>query len=421
LTRITRTESVIFWFLQLGIVAIPLVVTRGADTFRLPKELFFEALSAVVFSACAIQTLLHPAAGILKRLRGHRKGVAITLAAVLWTLITTLTSTQRILSIETLLWVTCCAMFSLSAVALLQPRQIHFLLIPFIPVTVNAIVAVLQRERIWNPWIFTPDIEIRYRTTGFLGNPDDVGALLVVPLIAAVVLTIEYRGRARLLFGTVAAVITAGLLATETLTSVMAAGIAASLLLVRLPRRITLAVIVAVALLIGGAFALHLPVTTRVAVVTKQLAGGEVLFATSSRLQSFSAAWRMFLDHPLVGVGPGCFGFWYVPYWVSSFYGHPEFMGFPDHFAEAHNDHLQTLATTGIVGYAIFCAALWLVASGRLTKGSDPRSPFVRTFALPAAVCMTIVTLGLFPLELAAPTSVMLYFAAAVVSWSALP
>jgi O-antigen ligase len=336
---------------------------------------------------------------------------------VVWTLITTLTSTQRLLSAETLVWVVCCAMFFLSAVALVEWRSVHILLLPLIPAVVNAVIVILQRQQIWNPFVFTADMSLRLRTIGLLGNPDDVGALLVVPVVAAVVLMIEHRGALRFLYGTMFGIIGAALLTTETLSALVAAGAAMLALLLRMPRKIALVLMLIVALSIGAGLAVHLPIVERVAVVTRLFAAGNLHAATSARTQSYLAAWRMFVDHPVVGVGPGCFGFWYVPYWVSLFPSHPEFILVTDHFAESHNDHLQILATTGLGGYIVFWAALWRLASRRRPADSEPQARFVRTFAVPSAIAVGVLTLGLFPLELAAPTSVILYFAGVVTSW----
>jgi hypothetical protein len=316
---------------------------------------------------------------------------------VVWTLITTLTSTQRLLSAETLVWVVCCAMFFLSAVALVESRSVHILLLPLIPAVVNAVIAILQRQQIWNPFVFTADMSLRLRTIGLLGNPDDVGALLVVPVVAAVVLMIEHRGALRFLYGTMFGIIGAALLTTETLSALVAAGAAMLALLLRMPRKIALVLMLIVALSIGAGLAVHLPIVERVAVVTRLFAAGNL--------------------HAAVGVGPGCFGFWYVPYWVSLFPSHPEFILVTDHFAESHNDHLQILATTGLGGYIVFWAALWRLASRRRPADSEPQARFVRTFAVPSAIAVGVLTLGLFPLELAAPTSVILYFAGVVTSW----
>ena len=68
---------------------------------------------------------------------------------------------------------------------------------------------------------------------------------------------------------------------------------------------------------------------------------------------------------------------------------------------EAHNDQLQVLAETGVIGYAILIAAF--VAFALTARGArrDPRESFARDAALPLAVSIFVSTLAQFPLQLA--------------------
>ena len=94
-------------------------------------------------------------------------------------------------------------------------------------------------------------------------------------------------------------------------------------------------------------------------------------------------------------------------------------------FGEVHNDHLQVASETGLPGYALFLAALVLVASATWRPRTVPaekeddrsRATFVRLLALPLAVSMFILALAQFPLELVAPTHAYLWAAAAIVAW----
>jgi hypothetical protein len=78
-------ETLIWWSLQLGLIAIPLWISRGRDVYRIPKELLFAGFAIVIFAACAIVSILDPQRGILQRLRNYRATVIIALAAVGWT------------------------------------------------------------------------------------------------------------------------------------------------------------------------------------------------------------------------------------------------------------------------------------------------------------------------------------------------
>jgi putative inorganic carbon (hco3(-)) transporter len=86
-------------------------------------------------------------------------------------------------------------------------------------------------------------------------------------------------------------------------------------------------------------------------------------FTVQSRLALWDAAGAMFLEHPVMGAGFGTYRFAlqrYVP-------------GMTDQL-DAHNLYLQTLAETGIVGFSVFFAALWVSFRGstKVIKHPDP-------------------------------------------------
>jgi O-antigen ligase len=69
-------------------------------------------------------------------------------------------------------------------------------------------------------------------------------------------------------------------------------------------------------------------------------------FAAVERMAHWQAGWDMFLDHPVMGVGPGNFNDRYPDYFVRS-----EFRFSQGH---AHNYYIHALAETGLVGLAIY-------------------------------------------------------------------
>jgi O-antigen ligase len=415
--KTSPAERFIWWSLQLGVIAVPLVFSVGHDAYRLPKQLLFEALAIAVFAACAAVSIVDPKRGILQRLHSHRGIVIGALAAVGWTAIATCLSSHRTLSGDTLLWVVCCAAFFLATMALAERRSLWSAAPALAAAVVNTILALLQRFELWTPFNFQEGLTIRARITAYLGNPDDVGAYLLIPILAAAVLAIVTHGGARAVYVAVALLLTGGLIATETLTALIALMAAIATLIVRLSRRAALRIALSVAVVLGIAFILRLPVTARLQTVASQVLAGELHAASSERLEGFHTAWAMFIDHPLFGVGPGCFAYWYLPYDMLLSGSHPEYLISGQNFHDVHNDHLQLLATTGIPGYALFLVAL--VQFGALSAGAsdEPRARFARLFAAPAAVAIGLLTLGSFPLELAAPTQVFLYFAALAAAW----
>jgi len=412
-------EPLIWWSLQAALIGVSLIIAEGHDVYRLPKLLLFEAAAIVLFAGCAIVSILDPQRGILQRLAKHRGPLIIAAAAIGWTAIGTAASTQKRLSAETLLWVASCGAFFLLTVALAERRQVRSVGPALIAPAIVAGVAILQRLGIWNPFRFVAAIPIRVRTTGYIGNPDEVGGYLLVPALAAVALAVANRGTARVAYAAVALLVLVGVMASETLTALLALSVAAAVMIIILSRRAALRMGLAAAAAIALVFILNLSIAERMRNVASELLLGRVDMALSYRTQGFGSAWAMFVDHPLLGVGPGCFAYWYLPYTMLLSGAHPEnLLALSQKYQDVHNDHLQLLATTGVPGYAIFLVALFALAARARGGSANARQRFARLLAAPAAAGVVVLTLGQFPLELAALTMMFLYFAALVVAWS---
>ncbi|MBI3966843.1 MAG: O-antigen ligase family protein, partial [Chloroflexi bacterium] len=77
----------------------------------------------------------------------------------------------------------------------------------------------------------------------------------------------------------------------------------------------------------------------------------EYSWAIIDRMAHWQAAWEMFVDRPLLGIGPGNYPVAYPAYAIS---------GWPEPYGHAHNIYLNFLAETGVVGtlaYVLFL--LW--------------------------------------------------------------
>jgi len=415
--RASFAESLIWLALQAVVVAIPLLYSHGRDVYRLPKLLLLEAAAMILFAACvAVSLLAQP--GILQRLRRHRWPLWIAVAAVVWTAVTTLTSTQRAISVETLLWVACCAAFFLVSVALTEPRPLAVASIALIPAVANAAVVILQRLQIWNPFRFPEGLELRLRVIGFIGNSNDVAGYLVLPCLAAIVLSILHSGVMRAVYAIAALLLVAGIVITETMTAAFAVGAALLVIILLVSRRRGVLIALAATMVLAGMVSLQLPAVARLRDKLSDVFAGRFNIATSGRVQGLASAWAMFREHPLAGVGPGCFAYWYLPYNIQLSGTHPEYMNTSAKFGDVHNDYLQLLATTGLPGTGILLIALWRFSAYSSGIAGTPRERFVRLFAAPAAIAVAILTMGQFALELAALASSFLYFAAIVVAWS---
>jgi O-antigen ligase len=108
----------------------------------------------------------------------------------------------------------------------------------------------------------------------------------------------------------------------------------------------------------GTAILLYIPPNGKISLVPLDSHPGEysLSIADSSvgkRLEMWRAAWRLFLNHPLLGVGTGAYKVktnvliktGQVAPFIST-YDHP------------HNDYLDTLASRGLLGLAVLCAIL---------------------------------------------------------------
>src|SRR4051812_49231147 len=96
-------ERAVLAILAAGVVVIPILYSSGIDVFRLPKELAFRAEAILLLAAAAFWAT--------SARRAWRAGgpLALAVAIVLWTAITTLVSTNRALSLDSLLTVVAAA------------------------------------------------------------------------------------------------------------------------------------------------------------------------------------------------------------------------------------------------------------------------------------------------------------------------
>jgi len=414
------------WMLAVATtLLVPIAMSlRGQDPFRLPKNLLLLAF-AITIAAAAIVVWLRgstrdPQSGAVRTVP------LIAIGSVCWAAVASLFSTNHALSHRAILWVAAVAIFACAVDLGGRARGTLAIAWPLIPAAINAAIFLLQRFHVWNPMTFPEDLPDHMRYTALLGNPDDVGGLLVAPALAAVALVLCDRRR-RPLWIPAAMLLLAGI-ATGRLTSLLACG--AGLLVMGFVRSRKVGAI-ATALLVVGGTALVVadpPMRARATSIANALRAHDYAEATSGRITAFVSASMMAIDHPFFGVGPGCFRWAYFEYKVAAERAHPSLAkawSADYNFGEAHNDHLQTLAESGLPGYALFVTALVAVAaSSRRKKNSEnedemERDTLVRTLALPTSVAIAILCLAHFPLHLAASTVTIVYIATLCVTWGA--
>jgi O-antigen ligase len=417
--RWTRNATRVLWVtVLLVIAAIPLIVDpRGRDLFRVPKTSFFQAAMLVIGAIAAASALLSDAfAATLVR---NRRAVILACSGVAWVAVVSMTSTLPSVSRSAPFSILCYALLFVITVAVARTGSILPALAALLtPAMVNAVIVVLQARDVWHPLGIITKGAARLGNIGLIGNANTAGTYLLVPTIAAFSATAALR-RYRLLFAAVTLVLLVGLFETQTITVMF--GFTAALLafVVTGSKRIR---ILAVAVIVAGicGVLLYTPTRHRLIKLRGSLMRGDYSAVTSNRVPAAAATLEMFLDRPLLGLGPGVFAARYMPHRLAIEDRHPEWIQLArENFGEAHNDHLQVLAETGIPGYALFAIVLISIASFTLrrTPPDDDRGRFVRLFALPAAAGFGAVAIGQFPLELTAVSATCVFAAALCFAW----
>jgi O-antigen ligase len=416
------------WFVQwsdqvvvLGVCITPLFIVLGAkDTFRLPKDVLFRAEAIVLLAIALVALILYRA---IPQIDSSRRFVLLPLLLVGWTAIATLFSTNRARSIDSLTTVCAGAIIYIATLAAARRSSFTVILAAVVPALMNAVVGALQEFDIWRPLPTPTDIWHHLRSTAFIGNPNDAGGYLAVVTVASLAAAVVSR-TSRKIFGILTGLLVAGLLVNQTLAAILAttAGMIALLALVSW-KRAAIAV-VAVAILFTAAVATLPPLHERYMNTRGWLQTGDYNAMLTDRLTPFVAAFMMFRDRPLIGVGPGCFAWQFMPYKVRAELAYPSLRSAfhrGTNFGEVHNDHLQLLAEGGIFAYGLSLAALAALSTisfrRRERDKHDTRYDFARLLALPLAVTFFVLALAQFPLELTAVMSQFLFFAALCVAW----
>jgi len=406
-----------------GLTILPFVISlEGLDSYRLPKELAFRAFAIVLTTVLLLGLVFDE--NFRHRCRTlPRAVIVVPLAAVIWTGITAMASTRPAISFGTLGWVAGAALVFLAAFLAFSRSSVQAAAVLLVPATLMSAACIgghLASSLVSNDQPgYRPALEVL--KGGFLGNSNDFGPYLVASMVVAAALYLVSRNRLCL---TAAIVIAAAIVINGSLTAIVAtaAGLLAMLFLLRtgLAWRATAVLVVT---LVGAAL-LYPPLRQRITSIKLFIAQGQYDAVITYRTTSFLAAWKMFLDHPLVGVGPGCFSWNYYPYKLQLEIDYPALQNSAQrtyNFGEVHNDHLQVLSTTGLPGYAIFVAALALMASSskRAKEIMDPTKgqQFARHAGLPLGLAFAVTAMMAFPLELAAPLTQWLASAAAAVAW----
>ena len=401
-------------------IIIPLYISPPADNvFRLPKELLLRAEAVVIAAILATMLIWEP-----RRLRSllldRVPGMALGACAAA-TLLSAALSTNRAISVRSigyvLAWI---VVFWGTYIAAGRQSARRAVFVGAAAAFVNAPLAIAQRLDWFNPFKFEDTLMHRMRTTAFVGNPNDVGALLAVCLIAVVALAIINRSA---IAAGVAVLLFAGVLAADALTAILAVAAALAVMLLLASRRVGLSTIAAMVLLSIATVAVYPPLRARMNAIAAAARARDYDALTAHRIVGYLVALKIFGDHPIAGAGPGTFKWHYLPYRMQVESEHPElYMKISENLGEVHSDHLQVLAEEGILGYGAMLFAVVALGSRswilrKKNDEQDEHAKFARLAALPLAVCFLMLAASGFPLELSAVMAPLLFLAACMFRW----
>lgn len=142
-----------------------------------------------------------------------------------------------------------------------------------------------------------------------------------------------------------------------------------------------LPVLIVIAVLLVSVWIGYEPLVKRFGTI--QQGAGE--YSVVTRVEFWRASWRMFLDHPLTGVGLGAFPAVYPSYGSSS--------SRHERLEQAHNDYLQLLTDAGIVGGAI--GLLFLALLFRCWRQQWRSGPSMRSVDRATTIGGTVAVLGI--------------------------
>jgi O-antigen ligase len=401
--------------LAAGLLVIPVLYSRGLDVYSLPKELAFRAeaialLAAGVFWATSLRRTW--------TLRPRRELVLVGVI-VAWAAITTATSSNRLLSVDSLLTIAAAAVIFIATMFAAQTTSIVAVDVLMFGACANAAVVILQELGIWSPFVYDAFVSGHYESVGFLGNANYVGTFLAAPALAAVILAVTARGARRWIYAAIAVLLLTGLAASATRTAVAALLAGLVIFALRHSRRAALVTVVAIALVAPLALSSRTVLGVRVHEAIDAAATRDYQRLFSERMLPALAAIDMIRDHPLTGMGPGCFRYFFMDYRLRLGEHYPKewTRGFPGYWSAAHNDHLQVAAETGLPGYALFLATIGVFVWRRAPAATTIEAAFARAMRWPLAVLLLVLCIGQFPLELAAPRLMLITLGALCITW----
>lgn len=417
----SRRDGVVSAIVLTAIFAIAVVFSRGSfDMYRLPKTLLLRG-EAILIVAVALGALI---LGIQVRWKRPETALLVPLVAFAMMTVLTITSTKPALSADALGSAAATLVVFLATVHTARSRAWTFVAVPIVAAVMNAILTCLQATNVWMPFGDRTDIPRHLQNTALVGNPNEVGGYLGVAVLAALAALHARRAEAGNAWRLAAlAFLVAGLIASRSLTAIIAVAVAAVVMFVMLSWRAAIAITATFVVIGTILITVPGPFRDRAGNMVRWAKGGDYNALLTERATPFVAASLMFIDHPWTGVGPDTFAWHYYDYKMRAEEKYPALRNAYNrgvNYGEVHNDHLQVLAEGGVISYAAFLLVMGTLASRSFRARDDDgdwRHTFARRLALPLAVFWLVLSLAQFPLETAVVRTSLFHFAALCVAW----
>ena len=255
----------------------------------------------------------------------------------------------------------------------------------------------------------------RMRLYSTFGNPNFVGGYLIGGVFPALALGVVSKARwARGLWLSFAGVMVAAILETGSRGAWL--GLAAGLLMagvIMLRTRkaegneIQHPAPCAGREMLGGAAPLGSPPAVLLTITLAERLTSQL----SGRIYLWWFSWPILRDHPILGSGWGTYQLLYLQYQGKFLAAHPEYLGYWTNNRLLHNDPLQMLLETGLVGVTAFVWILWEYGRGgrRVLRQTVPRS--IRCWIAASVGGVTaILADSLFNYQFAVPPTYILLF-----------
>lgn len=400
----------------LSLLAVPLAITpRDFDTFGAIKEVAFRLEAIVALLLLTLAALLGGTDRFRAMLR-DRGTVMLLAAAVIATIVTALFSTHRVWTLQAVITVIASLLLFLLA-WYVSPVLGGGVFVTLAAVgALESVLVAMQATGTWQPFVLRDTGIVSH--TGTLGNPNLVGTYLAIVAITLAAATAPSVGWRRWVCGIGGLIALGGAVASGTRTAVLAVGVTVVAMAIRRSAKHAAVAAVVLAVLFTAGVVARIPAALRLVDAVNEIRAGDWEAATSRRMGTFFTTFEMFRERPLVGLGPGTYKYHYMKYrarlpqrYLSVRMRHAR-----TNAAEAHNEHLQYLAETGLVGYAVFAAALVYLAWGRVTGTGNP-ARIAAAVAMPLAVVVAVLTLAQFPLQSAASRHLIITLAGLLAGW----